>query len=75
MSSGLILIPINRFTWVNLTGTLKSFILFGYWSIISDEILPPAISLIKSAALFKAVTVRLGSVPLSNLKDASVLSP
>ncbi len=53
-----------------------SSILFGYKSVIPlDTIEFLQICLISIHALFKARSVMFGSTPLSNLYDASVLSP
>jgi len=64
--------PINFLAFSKLKRTSKSFILLGYTSLISLVISPPAISCINNAARFKAYSVMLGSIPRSNLNEASV---
>ena len=54
--------------------SLLSLIFFGDTSIISLDIIEPLqTSLINIHALFNASLVMFGSIPLSNLYDASVL--
>ena len=66
--------PISLRALSKLNLTWKSSIFFGYISTISLVISPPATSCINIAAHLSAYSVIFGSIPLSNLKDASVLS-
>ena len=66
--------PINLFVLSKFNRIETSSGLFGYSSIISLETVPLQISQIKIAALFKAYSVVSIQIPLSNLKEASVLN-
>ena len=67
--------PISLFVFSKLKNTCLSLIFFGYSSIKSLEISPPAISVIRLAAYFNAYFVIFGSIPRSKRNEASVLSP
>ena len=75
MVSGLISSPMILFTLLKWMNTLKSSIFFGYTSMISDVISPPATSWINNAARFNAYSVMFGSIPLSKRNEASVFKP
>ena len=67
--------PISLLVFSKVSKTCVSSILLGYSSNKSLVILPPEISNISRAALLRAYLVILGSIPRSNLKEASVLKP
>ncbi len=67
--------PSSLSTYGSLSSTSNGSIFCGYLSTISEEICPPAYSLMSRAARLIAQIVELGSTPRSKRYEESVLIP